>query len=341
MKTHLNTLFVTTESTYLAKEREAVVVKQGDAKPLRVPVHMLESIVLLAPAKLSPYLMALCAQRGVAISFLEPNGRFLARVEGRTSGNVLLRKDQFRASESPNRALDYARVFVQAKIHNCRTVLTRAVRDHGDESGRIKSAADNLARCLRRVGVTYGLNELRGVEGEAARYYFAAFPRMIRSEDGRLDMNGRTRRPPKDPVNALLSFAYALLASDTRSACESVGLDPQVGYLHADRPGRVGLALDLAEELRAVLADRVVLSLLNRQQITGDQFEFEAGGGVRMSDEARKTFLVQYQKRKQEEIKHPFLGERVTLGLVPLLQARLLARTLRGDMDTYPPYLWR
>jgi len=341
MKAHLNTLFVTTESTYLAKEGEAVVVKQGDAKPLRVPIHMLESIVFLAHGSMSPYLMAHCAQNRVSVSFLEPNGRFLARIEGRTSGNVLLRKDQFRASEDPARVLDFARVFVQAKIHNCRTVLTRAVRDHGDVSGSIQAAADKLARCLRRVRATNELNELRGVEGEAARYYFAAFPAMIRSEDDRLKMTGRTRRPPKDPVNALLSFAYALLVSDIRSACESVGLDPQVGYLHADRPGRAGLALDLAEELRPVLADRVVLSLLNRQQITGDQFEFEDGGGVRMRDDARKTFLIQYQKRKQQEIKHPFLGERATLGLIPLLQARLFARTLRGDLDGYPPFLWR
>lgn len=340
-KHHLNTLFVTTEDTYLAKEGEAVVVKQGDASPLRVPIHMLESITFLAPATLSPHLMALCAERAVSVSFLAPNGRFLARVEGRISGNVLLRKAQFRASDLTSAALEYARVFVQAKIHNCRTLLLRAAREHGDSSRSVELTATALRRCLRQAKVTADMNQLRGIEGEAARHYFTAFPDLVRVQDPDIRMVGRTRRPPKDPVNALLSFAYAMLSLDTRSACESVGLDPQVGFLHADRPGRVGLALDLAEEFRAVIADRVVLSVLNRQQVARDGFVFEEGGGVRLTDAARRTFLVEYQRRKQEEIKHPFLNERMTLGLAPLLQARLLARALRGDTDGYPPFLWR
>jgi CRISPR-associated protein Cas1 len=341
VRTHLNTLFVMTEDTYLSKEGEAVVVKQGDAKPLRVPIHMLSAIVFLAPAKLSPYLMALCAERNVSVSFLESNGRFLARVEGRMSGNVLLRKSQFRAAEALDKALAYARSFVQGKIHNCRMVLGRAVRDHGDEAGVVQTSAEHLSRCLKRAGVAPDVDTLRGIEGEAARHYFAAFPSLVRTTDPALKMDGRTRRPPKDPVNALLSFAYTMLALDTRAACETVGLDPQVGYLHADRPGRVSLALDLAEEFRPVIAERVVLSLLNRQQITADGFESDEGGAVRLKDDARKTFIVEYQKRKKEEIKHPFLGEQVTLGLAPLLQARLLARALRGDMDGYPPFLWK
>ncbi len=341
MKTHLNTLFITTEGSYLAKDGEAVLVKQDDTTALRVPIHMLESIVCLVPTSVSPYLMALSAERGVAITFLGAGGRFLARVEGRKSGNVLLRKDQFRAAEDSAHAVDLARAFVQAKIHNCRTLLTRALRDHADPSGTVGATAEALAGCLRRTSGAHDLDELRGIEGEAARHYFTAFPSLVLSDDERLRMVGRTRRPPRDRVNALLSFAYSLLASDLRSACESIGLDPQVGFLHADRPGRVSLALDLAEELRPVLADRVVLSLLNRQQITADGFDVEVGGAVRMNEDTRKTFLTQYQKRKDEEIRHPFLGDRITLGLVPLLQARLLARTLRGDLDGYPAFIWR
>lgn len=341
VRTHLNTLFVMTEDSYLSKEGEAVVVKQGDATPLRVPIHMLSGIVLLAHARMSPYLMALCAERNVSVSFCDRNGRFLARVEGRMSGNVLLRKSQFRTSETPDRALPYARSFVQAKIHNCRMVLGRAVRDHGDETGVVRTSREQLAGCLRRAGEVTNVDSLRGIEGEAARYYFGAFPSLVRNSDPALHMKGRTRRPPRDPVNALLSFAYMLLTLDMRSALETVGLDPQVGYLHADRPGRVSLALDLAEEFRAVIADRVVLSLLNRQQVGADGFERDAGGGVRLTDAARKTFLLEYQQRKKEEIRHPFLGDRISLGVAPLIQGRLLARALRGDTEGYPPFLWR
>jgi len=341
VRTHLNTLFVTKEDAYLSKDGEAVVVRHGEAEPLRVPIHMLSGIVLLAHAKVSPYLMALCAERNVAVSFLDPKGRFLARVEGRTSGNVLLRKSQFRAAEDRDIALTHARPFVQAKIHNSRVLLTRAARDHGDETGIVRAAGEHLSRCIRKADAAPDLDTLRGVEGEAARHYFAAFPSLVRSTDPSITMNGRTRRPPRDPVNALLSFSYALLALDMRAACETVGLDPQVGFLHSERPGRVSLALDLAEEFRPVIADRVVLSVLNRQQITFDGFEREEGGAVRLKEAARKVFLVEYQKRKQEEMKHPFLGEQITLGLAPLLQARLLARALRGDLDGYPPFLWR
>lgn len=341
MKTHLNTLFVSTEGSYLAKEGEAVVVKHGAEKPLRVPIHMLESIVCFGPIKVSPFLMALCAERNVSISFLESNGRFLARVQGRMSGNVLLRKDQFRASEDAGRSLELARVFVQAKIHNSRVVVVRAGRDHGDPDGVLDLGATHLKRCVRKAGVAQELNQLRGIEGEAAKHYFSVFGALLRDPNEEFEMHGRSRRPPRDPVNALLSFTYSLLASDLRSACEAVGLDPQVGFLHADRPGRAGLALDLMEELRPVLAERVVLSVINRGQVTRKQFHVEVGGGVRMTDDARKTTLIQYQKRKQEVLQHPFLGEKVSLGIVPLLQARLLARTLRGELDAYPPFLWR
>lgn len=341
MKTHLNTLFVTSEGSYLAKQREAVIVRKGGNTALRVPIHMLESIVCFGPVTVSPYLMGLCGSRGVAISFMTPHGRFLARAHGFTSGNVLLRKDHYRMSEDAETALALARVFVQAKIHNCRLLVLRAARDHGDPSGALELGGEHLARCLRRAGLTDDLNQLRGIEGEAAKHYFGMFEGLIRNADDAFGVKGRSRRPPTDRVNALLSFLYAILASDVRSACESVGLDPQVGFLHADRPGRASLALDLMEELRPVIADRVALSLINRRQVKADGFEIEVGGAVRMTDETRKSVLAQYQLRKQEELMHPFLGDKVTLGLVPLVQARLLARTIRGELDTYPAFLWR
>lgn len=341
MKTHLNTLFVTTEGSYLSKEGEAVVVRKDGGKALRVPIHMLVSIVCFGHVKFSPYLMALCGERGVAVTFMTPNGRFLGKVQGFTTGNILLRKDHFRLSEDRQRTLELARIFVQAKIHNCRVLILRAARDHGDSSGILKAMAAALAGSLRRAGHIQDLNQLRGIEGEAARNYFRSFRGLVTNPEPLFRIDGRTRRPPKDPVNALLSFVYSLLSADFRSACEQVGLDPQVGFLHADRPGRPGLALDLMEEFRPVLADRVVLSLLNRQQVRPGGFRFEAGGAVTMTDDTRKVVLSQYQKRKAEELEHPFLGEKVTLGLVPLLQARLLARTIRGDLDAYPAFIWR
>lgn len=341
MKKHLNTLFVTTDETYLSKEGEAVVVRQDGKTAMRIPIHMLQSIVCLGHVGVSPYLMALCARRGVSVSFLTPHGRFLGRVSGATSGNVLLRKSHFRLSEDPNAALELARVFVRAKIHNCRIAVMRAARDHGDSDGLLETATQRLANIVQRAGAAETLDTLRGLEGEAARHYFQTFHVLIRSADPIFTMNGRSRRPPRDPVNALLSFAYGILRSDFQAACESTGLDPQIGFLHADRSGRPALALDLMEELRPVLADRVVLSLINRQQVQPDGFDTDIGGAVRMMEETRKAVLAEYQARKQKELEHPFLGEKVTLGLVPLLQARLLARTIRGELDAYPAFLWR
>ena len=332
---------MTTPGSYLAKEGEAVLVRNKGETTLRVPIHLLESIVCLGPVGASPHLLGLCGKRNVSVSFLKPNGKFLARVTGFTAGNVLLRKAQYRASEDTQRCLELARIPVQAKLHNCRVVLLRAARDHGDSSGLLSKAADYLARCISKAGSSSNLNQLRGIEGESARQYFGAFHELIRSSETEFQMQGRTRRPPLDRVNALLSFLYALLVSDLRSACETVGLDPQVGFLHGDRPGRPSLALDLMEEFRPVLCDRTALSLINRQQVKPDGFEVEPTGAVRMHDETRKTLLVQYQKRKQEEIEHPFLGEKVTLGLVPLIQVRLFAKTLRGELDAYPAFLWK
>ena len=341
MKKHLNTLYVTTEGSYLAKEGEAVVVRRDGESAMRVPIHMLDSVVCFGHVKMSVHAMALCAGRGVAISFMSPQGRFLARVHGFTRGSVLLRRAQFRASEAPERALELARVFVQAKLYNARVLVLRAIRDHSDPTGRLATEAEHLRRCIRGAAEAQDMNRLRGIEGEGSRHYLSALWDAIRNPDPAFRTHERSRRPPRDPVNALLSFVYALLASDLRSACEAVGLDPQVGFLHADRPGRPALALDLMEELRPVLADRTVLSLINRQQVNAADFIREVGGAMRMRDQARKEVLVQYQKRKAEEIEHPFLGEKVTLGIVPLLQARLLAKAIRGEVDAYPAYLWR
>jgi len=342
MKRHLNTLFVTTDGTFVGKDGEALVVKPPErADKVRVPIHMLHSVVCLTRVTVSPPAMALCAERGVSISHHRPTGRLLARVVGFTPGNVLLRREQFRAAEDPEAARRYAISFVQGKLHNTRVLVRRAVRDHGDEAGKLSALGEVLARSLRKVEHALNTDQVRGIEGDTARAYWAAFGDLVRASDERLRMHGRTRRPPRDPVNALLSFSYAMLSSDVRSAAEGVGLDSQVGFLHTLRAGRPALALDLMEELRPVLAERVVLSVLNRGQLAGDDFLYEPGGAVQMKDAARKTFLQEYQRRKEEELEHPYLGEKVTLGMVPFLQARLLGKALRGEVDGYAPFLWR
>lgn len=343
MKRHLNTLFVATQGAYLAKEGEAVVVRVEKATTLRVPLHTLGGIVCFGNVTCSPFLMGLCGERGVAISFLTENGRFLARVHGYTPGNVLLRREQYRRADDPAGSAGIARAVVIGKIANARTVLLRAGRDHPGNGppGELRDAAAALDRCISSAERTDSLDALRGVEGEAANWYFGAFDSLVTAQKDAFVFRGRSRRPPLDPFNALLSFLYAMLAHDARAACEAAGLDPAVGFLHRDRPGRPGLALDLMEELRPVLADRLALSLINRRQVQAAGFRTGPSGGVQMDDDTRKGVLVAYQKRKQEEIRHPFLGEATTLGLVVHLQARLLARHLRGDLDGYPPFLWR
>ena len=342
MKRHLNTLFVTTDGTFVGKDGEALVVKPPqDGERVRVPIHMLHAVVCLARVTVSPPAMALCVESGVSISHHRSTGKLLARVVGFTPGNVLLRREQFRSSEDPEVARRYSISFIQGKLHNTRVLVRRAVRDHGDEDGKLGAVGEALARALRKVEFATTLDQARGIEGDAAKAYWNGFDGLLHPSDDRLRMNGRSRRPPRDPVNAMLSFSYAMLASDARSAAESVGLDSQVGFLHTLRAGRPALALDLMEELRPVLADRVVLSVLNRGQLTGSDFLYEPGGAVQMKDGARKTFLKEYQRRKEEELKHPYLGERVTLGMVPFVQARLLGKALRGEIDSYPPFLWR
>lgn len=343
MKRHHNTLYVTTQGAYLASEGETVVVRVEQEDRMRLPLHMLEGIVCFGRVSASPQLMAACSERGVAISFLTEHGRFLARVVGPVSGNVLLRREQYRRADAPDYSAAIAQAFVTAKVANSRTVLQRALRDHGDGSGdgSVGSAVDELAKVLVRLQEPLDLDTVRGAEGDAARTYFEVFDHLIVAQKDAFDFRGRTRRPPLDNVNALLSFVYTLLTHDARAALEVVGLDPQVGFLHRDRPGRPSLALDLIEEFRPVLADRLVLSLINRRQVQASGFVRSETGGVTMDDDTRKAVLVAYQERKNEELKHPFIGEDTTVGMLPHLQALMLARLLRDDLDGYPAFIWR
>lgn len=344
VKKLLNTVYVTTENAVLRKDGENLVVDVEGNERARVPFHMLASIVAFGAVMISPALMAACAGNGITLVLLDRNGRFQARIEGPVSGNVLLRRAQYKASEAP---VEIVRSIVAGKIMNQRAVLLRTQRDYGEElldegRARLGAAIDRMAHILRRVEFsTLTLDELRGMEGEGAQHYFAAFDLMVRVSDPALRWKGRSRRPPLDALNALLSFLYTLLTHDCRSAAEAVGLDPAVGFLHRDRPGRPSLALDLMEELRPVLADRLALSLINRRQLQTGDFEHRDGGAVMLKDEARKIVLTAWQERKKDERQHAFLGENAPLGLVPYLQAQMLARHLRGDLDAYPPWLWK
>ena len=344
MKKLLNTLYVTTEGASLKKDGENVVVSVEGEERARVPFHMLTSLVLFGPILVTPALIGAAASAGMTLVFLSRNGRFEARVEGPVSGNVLLRRAQYRASEMPE---EIVRSLLLGKIANQRSVLMRHLRDYRAEmdTGALESleaATERMAQILRRVELAGGdADTLRGAEGEAAALYFAVFAHLIRRDEPELAFTQRSRRPPRDGVNALLSFLYTLLVHDCRSATEAVGLDPAVGFLHRDRPGRPSLALDLMEELRPILADRLALSLLNRRQIGPSDFEMADGGAVLLKEDARRTVLTAWQERKREERLHPFLAEKAPLGLVPYLQAQMLSRHLRGDLDAYPPWFWK
>lgn len=343
MKKYLNTLFVTTQGAYLAKEGETVAVRIEKEVRLRIPVHTLDSIVCFGNVGCSPYLMGFCAERDVTISFLTENGRFLARVQGPVSGNVLLRREQYRRADDPVYSAAVARACITGKVANCRTVLQRALRDHGDRLADPDAVSDSVKRLstsLRRLQEPMDLDALRGVEGDGAHVYFAVFDHIIIKNKTDFFFRQRNRRPPLDRMNCLLSFLYTLVMHDVRSALEGVGLDPAVGFLHRDRPGRPGLALDMMEEFRP-MADRLALSLVNLGQVKGKDFVISRGGAVRMHDKARKTLLTTYQKRKQDVLTHPFLEEKMALGLFYHTQALLFARFLRGDLDGYPPIIWR
>lgn len=342
MRKLLNTLYVTTPGSYLSRDGENIVVKLEERDPFRVPVHNLESIVTCGRAGASPSAMQLCAERGISLSFLEENGRFLASVRGRVSGNVLLRRKQYRMADNED-AVRLARRFVFAKIANSRTVLKRGLRDHGAsiDAEKVEREADFLKRYLAKTLKVESLEDLRGVEGEAARRYFSALNELILVDKRQFFLRGRNRRPPLDRMNALLSYLYALLRVDVESALEAVGLDPAVGFLHRDRPGRLSLALDLMEEMRAYLVDRLVLSMVNRKQVQPNQFMVKENGAVLLKPDLKKDIITAWQTRKHEEIQHPYLGEKIPLGLLPYSQALLLARAIRGDLPEYPPFLWK
>jgi CRISP-associated protein Cas1 len=340
MKHLLNTLYITTQGAYLSKDGETVLVRVEQENRLRVPLHTLSGIVCFGQVSCSPPLMGFCAEKDVALSFLTEHGKFLARVQGPVNGNVLLRREQYRRADDEAGSATIARAAVQAKIANCRTVLLRGMREHGGNA-EVEDAISRLARNIELLEMAESVDGVRGIEGDGARTYFSVFDHLVTTAKEHFFFRERSRRPPLDNVNALLSFLYTLLVHDIVGALETVGLDPAVGFLHRDRPGRAGLALDLMEELRPVLADRLALSLINRRQVHEDGFQTMEAGGVVMDDATRREVLLAWQKRKQEEIQHPFLGERVPFGLVPYTQALLLARHLRGDLDAYPAFFWR
>lgn len=341
MKKLLNTLFVSTQGAYLAKEGQTVIVKIDREVKLRLPIHGLGGIVCFGSVSISPPLMHFCAERNVLISFVNEYGKFLARVLGPVSGNILLRKEQFRRSDNAEKSAGIAKNMVIGKLINARAVLSRFLRDHQPDNQAVLTVVDRLKENIVVIKEALSLEQIRGIEGESAKIYFSVFDNLILEQKKDFVFSGRNRRPPMDNINAMLSFVYTLLCHDIESALETVGLDPQSGFLHRDRPGRPGLALDLMEEFRHSFADRFVLSLVNLRKLSGKSFKKTATGAVVMSDDARKILLQAYQERKKEEIKHPYLEEKIPIGMLFFAQALILARFIRGDIDAYPPFIWR
>jgi len=343
MRKLLNTLYVSSQGSYLHREGETVVIEKEQEKVMQIPIHSLSSIVCFGNVLCSPFLLGLCAERDVSVSFLTEYGRFLASVQGPVRGNVLLRRQQYRMADDLEVALKISSFIIMGKLANCRIVLNRAIRDHSDKinTTQIKMASEAINRLIDEIPKAKDLDELRGIEGQAAAEYFSVFNELIIDQKDDFIFSDRNRRPPLDEVNALLSFIYTILAHDIRSALETVGLDPAVGFLHRDRPGRPGLALDIMEEFRPVIADRLVLSLINRRQITKKGFTKAANGAITMDEDTRKKVLTEYQNRKNEEIVHQYIEENVQIGLLFFIQANLMARFIRGDIDGYPPFFWR
>lgn len=343
MKKLLNTLFVTTPDVYLSLDGENVVVKLEEKVLRRMPLHNLESVCTFGYAGVSPALMGACAERNVAITFMTRNGRFLARVIGEDRGNVVLRKELYRISDNERRSAVVARNFILGKIYNSKWIVERAIRDYSLrlDAERLKQVSLSLSESMKLVRTVEDLEVLRGLEGAAAAQYYSVFDDLILQQKDEFQFHGRSRRPPLDAVNALLSFLYTMLSNDMKAALEAVGLDAYVGFMHRDRPGRASLALDVMEELRGVMVDRLALSLINKKIIHGGGFYQKENGAVIMDDDTRKQVLQAWQERKQDAILHPYLNEKISWGLVPYAQALLLARFIRGDLDEYPPFLWK
>ena len=343
MKKLLNTLYVTSENSYLSLDGENVVVSEEQREIGRLPLHNLEGIVSFGYRGTSPALMGACAERNISLCYLSPQGKFLARISGRIKGNVILREQQFASKNDEKISLDIARNCITGKVYNARWVLERALRDHAlqIDTGKVKAASAFLKNSLEQIQKCGSRDQLRGYEGEAASIYFGVYDQLILQQKEDFAFHGRNKRPPLDNVNALLSFVYTLLTNSITSALECVGLDPYVGYLHTERPGRTSLSLDLIEELRAILADRFVLTLINKRIINGKGFSQKENGAVLMDDETRRKVITEWQNKKKEIITHPYLGEKVEWGMVPYVQAMLLARYLRGDLDGYPVFLWK
>ncbi|MBR1691444.1 MAG: type I-C CRISPR-associated endonuclease Cas1 [Lachnospiraceae bacterium] len=343
MKRLLNTLYIVNEMNYLSLDGENVVVKNEGKEVGRVPLHNLEAIVCMNYVGASPALMGKCAQYNIGLSFVKPTGQFMARVSGPAYGNILLRKRLYQLTEQKEQALEYSRNFILGKLYNSRGVIQRAMRDYAMrlDCDKLKNVSENIYEQIAQVKKAESIDEIRGYEGEAAKWYFSVFDDLILQQKENFSFHGRSRRPPLDEVNAMLSFAYTLLESMCCAALETVGLDPYAGFMHTDRPGRHSLALDVMEELRAVFADRFVLSLINKKEIKGKDFQRKEDGAVLMNESARSKFITAWQRKKQEQILHPYLEEKIEWGMVPYVQALLLARAIRGDIDGYPPFFWK
>jgi CRISP-associated protein Cas1 len=343
MRKLLNTLYVTSPNTYLSLDGENIVILKEEIEVSRIPLHNLEGIVAFGYTGASPALMGACAKRNIALSFMKQSGKFLARVVGEVRGNVTLRKTQYRLSDSTEESNKIAKNFIIGKIYNARWVIERATRDYAVrlDVDKLKGISKVLANSLKLVEQSEDLEQLRGFEGEAASQYFSVFDDLILQQKESFYFHCRNKRPPLDNVNAMLSFVYTLLAHDVAASLETVGLDPYVGFLHRDRPGRVSLALDMMEELRSICADRFVISLINKREVNANGFTQKENGTVIMDDDTKKTVLKAWQSKKQETITHPFLQEKLEWGLVPYAQAMLLARFIRGDLDGYPTFMWK
>lgn len=343
MRKLLNTLYITNEQAYLSLDGENIVVEESGKAIGRLPLHTIDSIMVFSYIGASPALMGKCAEENKQLTFFTPNGRFLAKVTGKSYGNILLRREQYRICDSAERSLDIAKSIISAKLLNSNAVVSRALRDHGMriDAERFEAVSRQLKAGSIMAYDSTSADALRGIEGECALGYFSVFDDMILQQKEDFFFKSRSRRPPMDNVNALLSFTYSLLTSMCVGALEAVGLDPYAGFFHTDRPGRASLALDLVEEFREAFADRFVLTLINKRLVTDRDFVKKENGSTLLKDESRKTFFSCWQSRKRETLTHPFLNEKVEWGMLPFVQAMLLARFIRGDLNAYPPFLWR